>query len=55
MNFFGRSKSRSPADTVRQLREQILKLEPTSSTDTRKRVSLLLLLSVATSRDMIWL
>ena len=42
MNFFGRSKSRSPSENVKLLRDLITKLDTTNSTDTRRRVSLVL-------------
>jgi hypothetical protein len=39
MNFFGRTKTRTPAENVRALRELVTKLGTTSGGDTRKRVS----------------
>ena len=39
MNFFGRSKTRSPAENVKLLRDLITKLDQSNSTDTRRRVS----------------
>lgn len=38
MNFFGRTKTRTPSENVRVLRELIIKLGTTSGGDTRKRV-----------------
>lgn len=39
MNFFSRPKSRSPVETVRSLKENVVRLDSATSVENRKRVS----------------
>ena len=39
MNFFGRTKAKGPADTIKALKDHIVRLDQTSSAESKKRVS----------------
>jgi len=41
MNFFNRQKARTPADTVKSLRENIQRLDQSESGESKRRVSLI--------------
>ncbi|ORX37723.1 putative transcriptional repressor [Kockovaella imperatae] len=39
MNFFGRTKARGPADSIKSLREHVARLDQTSSADSKRRIN----------------